>query len=357
MSALEDMIRRAAHATADEVSPASVPPVRLPVRRHRGGAGSTPRLFGSRWMTAMAAAAAVVAVAVISAVVSSGSSQAPAAGGRHSGPAAQSAGGRLSRRQIAIDNNQVIGLFMAATGAQKTAGSQLWGLMQSLTLDGTARCTAAEGFTTRVGNAPPALWATVQEGTNLTDPDLAQMARDGSLAPIVVFPSAPTGSKRFRAHEAACQTRSGKPFTPIWNAGYAADFFSWPPASELRKIHDSAAERATLPALAACAVRHGAPPGPAASAYGRFTNWISGQLRVIGQAGGVSTTVLNRRSRHLEPIFVGCAGPYVAVQDRLELALQKVFLRQHREQVQSLEAVAHRIIAHQQRLAGVRVTW
>jgi hypothetical protein len=354
MNALEDMIRRAAQATADEVRPESLPSVRLPVHRRRAGAGPL-HLRGNRWMTALAAAAAVAAVAVTSAVVSAGSGQAPAGHGRHPGPAAT--GGRPSPRQIAVDNNQVIGLFMAATGAQKTAGSQLWGLMQTLTLDGTARCTAAEGFTTRVGNARPALWATVEEGTDLTDPDLAQMARDGSLAPIVTFPAAPNGSRRFRAHEAACQTRSGRPFSPIWKAGYAADFFSWPPAGELRRIHDSGQERATLPALSACAVRHGAPSGPVAAAYGRFTGWISGQLRIVGQAGGASTPVLNRRSRHLEPIFVTCAGPYIRVQDRLELALQRVFLRQHRNQVQALEAVAHRIIAHQQRLDGVRITW
>lgn len=356
MSALEDMIRRAAQATADEVTPASLPSVRLPVSR-RHARGGTLHLSGHRWMAALAAATAVAAVAVTLSVVSAGSGRAPATHGRPPGPAAQPAGGKLSARQIAIDNSQVIGLFMAATGAQKTAGSQLWGMMQSLTLDGTARCTAAEGFTTRVGNAPPALWATVQAGTNLTDPDLAQMTQDGSLAPIVSFPSAPNGSKRFQAHESACQTRSGKPFAPIWTAGYAGDFFSWPPASELRRIHDSAQEQATLPALAACAARHGAPSGPVASAYGRFTNWISGQLRVPGQVGGVSTAVLNRRSRHLEPIFVTCAGPYIRVQDRLELALQKVFLRQHRKQVRSLEALAHRIIAHQQRLDGVPVTW
>jgi hypothetical protein len=354
MNALEDMIRRAAQATADEVRPDSLPSPRLPVSRHQGRASGL-RFFGRRWMVALAAATAVVAVAVASAVVTAGSSQAPAAHGRHRSESAAATGGKLSASQIAIDNNQVVGLFMAATGAQSTAGAQLWGLMQALTLDGTARCVAAQGFTTRVGNAPPALWATIKEGTNLTDPDLAQMVHDGSLAPIVTFPTAPNGSKRFQAHEAVCQTTSGRPFTPIWNAGYAKDFISWPTAAELKTIHASAGERATLPGLAACAARHGAPSGPVTSAYKTFTGWILSQLKIPGQVGGVSSAVLNRRSRHLEPIFVTCAGPYVRVQDSLELGLQNVFLRQHRKQLQALEALTHRVIAQQQRLDGVPV--
>jgi hypothetical protein len=92
-------------------------------------------------------------------------------------------------------------------------------------------------------------------------------------------------------------------------------------------------------------------------AYSRFTNWISGQLKIVGQAGGVGTATLNRRSRLLEPIFVSCAGPYIKVQDKQELALQKVFLQQHHKQVQALEALTHRVIARQQRPDGVPVSW
>lgn len=122
MNVLEDMIRTTAQATADEVSPASLPSLRLPVRRHRGRA-SRAHMLGNRWVTAMAAAAAVVAVAVTSAVVSAGSGHAPATHGGHHAPAAHSTDGRPSARQIAVDNNQVIGLFMAATGAQRAPTS------------------------------------------------------------------------------------------------------------------------------------------------------------------------------------------------------------------------------------------
>jgi hypothetical protein len=358
MNTLEDMIRRATQATADEVDPGSLPAPRLPVlerrarSRHASSHASHPAI--RRWGAPLAAATAVIAVAAVSAVAFSGSGKAPAS--HRTAPSAREAV-RRTPGQIASENSEVIGLFMPATGAQHTAGSQLWGLMYNLRYDATARCMAAQGFTTRVGNMSPALWATVQEGTDLTDPDLARMAGDGSLAPIVTYPSAPNGSKRFQAHENSCFNTTGRAYTPLWNAGDAQDFFNWPTPAELRAIHDSAPEQAALPSLQACAVSHGAPAGPLSSAYQSFTSWILNQLKVQGQVGGVSSSVLNQRSRHLEPIFVTCAGPYVRVQDRMELALQQAFLRQHQQQIQALEALTHRIIAEQQMLDGMRVTW
>jgi hypothetical protein len=356
MNELQDMIRDASHATAREVDPASLPAPRLPVGQRRArphsGSNGMPRTAFRRWAAPAAAAAAVAAVAVSAVVVSAGPGQAPA-GHRHHA-AQRAASGQLSPTQITTINDEVIGLFIPATGAQYTAGAQLWGTIKSLGLAGAARCTAAEGFTTRVGIGSPAFWASIYQATELTQPDLAQMSRDGSLAPIIASPTAPGGSKRFQAHLNACISKAGQPFQPIFNAGYALAG-PWLPAAELTRIRDSAREQATLPQLDACATSHGAPPGSITS-YQSFTSWISGQLPIIGQVGGVSTAVLNRRRRHLEPIFVTCARPYIAVQNAEELALQKTFLRRHHAKVEALEALARRVIGKQQRLAGIPVT-
>lgn len=356
MNKLQDMIRDAARATAREVDPASLPAPRLPVgqrrARQRSGSNGSSRTAFRRWAAPAAAAAAVVAVAVSAVVVSAGSGKAPAGHRHHAAQAA--AAGQLSPSQITTINNEVIGLFIPATGAQYTAGARLWGTMQSLQLAGAARCTAAEGFTTRVGIGSPAFWASVYQGTNLTQPDLAQMSADGSLAPIMASPTAPNGSKRFQAHLNACINKAGQPFQPIFTAGYALAG-PWLPAAELTRIRHSAREQATLPRLDACATSHGAPPGSITS-YQSFSNWVSGQLKIIGQVGGASTAVLNRRSRHLAPIVVTCAGPYIAVQNDMELALQKTFLRRHQAKVEALEALARRIIGQQQRRDGVPVT-
>lgn len=142
--------------------------------------------------------------------------------------------------------------------------------------------------------------------------------------------------------------------TPIYNDGLRLAGL-WLPSSEMTKIQNSPQEKATLPGLESCATAHGAPAGSVTS-YSTFTNWISG-LSDGPASSGATPAQLRRINHQLAPIFVRCAGPYIRVQDKLELAQQVIFLKQHEKQVQALEALTRRVIGRQQRQDGVPMTW
>jgi hypothetical protein len=80
MNTLEDRLRAALEETAEEISPHSVPPLRLNRARRLGLPGFADRNRWSAWLAPLAAAAAVAAVIIASTAIFStiGSGQAPA---------------------------------------------------------------------------------------------------------------------------------------------------------------------------------------------------------------------------------------------------------------------------------------
>ena len=66
MNTVEDTLRAALRETAGEVTPQSVPPLRLPGARRRGMAGPAARRRWAGWLTPLAAAASVTAVVAAS---------------------------------------------------------------------------------------------------------------------------------------------------------------------------------------------------------------------------------------------------------------------------------------------------
>ena len=86
MNTVEDRLRAALRETAGEITPRSVPPLRLPGARRRGMAGPAARRRWSAWLAPLAAAASVTAVVAASLAISTAFQGGHRAAGRPAGP-------------------------------------------------------------------------------------------------------------------------------------------------------------------------------------------------------------------------------------------------------------------------------
>jgi hypothetical protein len=121
------------------------------------------------------------------------------------------------------------------------------------------------------------------------------------------------------------------------------------------QIQASAPVTATIPELRACAARYGWPhepygPDRPINSFGDFVTWVSGYLDGASSRGA-SAAAMHALDRHWAPIFVQCARPTVAVMEKLQLAAQKTFLRQHQRQFAALVTVARADFATAERQA------
>jgi hypothetical protein len=86
MNTVEDRLRAALRETAGEITPRSVPPLRLPGARRRGMAGPAARRRWSAWLAPLAAAASVTAVVAASLAISTAFQGGHRAASRPAGP-------------------------------------------------------------------------------------------------------------------------------------------------------------------------------------------------------------------------------------------------------------------------------
>jgi hypothetical protein len=86
MNTVEDRLRAALRETAGEITPQSVPPLRLPGARRRGTAGPAARRRWSAWLAPLAAAASVTAVVAASLAISTAFQGGHRAASRPAGP-------------------------------------------------------------------------------------------------------------------------------------------------------------------------------------------------------------------------------------------------------------------------------
>jgi hypothetical protein len=354
------MIRAATCDTAAEIAPESVPPLHLPTSRPHGRRGSgrssgrSDRAGWRRLAAPLAAAAAVIAVIVVTVALAGAGP-----GGRHPGAVRHSASDRghslgSGPSDSARLDQEVLGLYLPATGAQDTTGNQL----ETLQLTIAAACTAQSGFKIPHFQAWAAAYTAVVYGGDTQFPDLARISRAGTLGggSVAGLPL-PAGADQ-RAVDAAfnrCHSAVSRAFRPVDNASSTvAD--SW--GTIVTRIQASAPVRATLPGLRSCAARYGWPaqayggPDSTINSFGDFTTWVAGYLDGAVSRGLSST----RLERHWAHVFVTCGRPTIAVQERLQSARRASFLQQHRRQVQSLEAVASRVVAGLDRKYGATGT-
>jgi hypothetical protein len=354
VNALEERARAAVRATAAEIGPDDVPPLRLPGAGagHPAGRSGRPgwRRGARRWGTPLAAAAAVLAV-VATAGLLAGVLPAHAP---HPAIQLHLPGKPLHHGAAApaYPPDLVAGLtgfLLPASGAQYSAGAFFDGEYKALEQEAVARCMAKSGFRVQV-LSPAEIAAPDWDLTQY--PDLGAIARAGKLPSYSVGP-APAESKAYKAALAGCGNDLAKLWQGLWDAGSG---FADPFLRTVTQIQASAPVTATLPALRACAARYGWPsqpygaPDSTINSFSDFVNWVAGHLDGAGSRGA-SAAQLNALDRHWGTVFVQCAGPTVSVMERLQLAAQATFLREHQRQFTALVKLARADFAAAERLA------
>jgi hypothetical protein len=352
MTRLEEDIRAATRARAGEITPDQIRPLDLavtrPVQRIPGGR--------RRWAAPVAAAAAAAVIAAGLAGVGAGHGRPSAApASRRTGQAARTGPAAQASGAAARLDQQVLGLFVPATGPQYAAGTQLNGTIQALEVDGTARCLARHGVTVPV---PPPASLAARYATNYVDnsqfPDLTRISRTHVFVPAwFIEPlKPPTGQgQAFHRWLGPCQAAARAVFAPLLSAGQRLGDGTW--AALLTQAPAAGPVRGTLGALRTCAARYGwpaSPYGPPAGvirSFGDFGSWVFGHLDGAGSRGA-SAAALRRLGRHWTAVFVRCGQPTLAAQNQWLAAQQARFAREHAGQVRAVEALARRALRQAQ---------
>jgi hypothetical protein len=354
VNSLEERARTAVQATAAEIGPDDVPPLR-PLgaggARAAGRSGRPGWRRGARrWGAPLAAAAAVLAVVATAGLLADVlPSHAPRrAIPLHYSPKPAPA----SSTATAYPPDLVAGLtgfLLPASGAQYSAGALFDGEYKALEQQAVARCMAKSGFRVQV-LSPAEIAAPDWDLTQY--PDLGAIARAGKL-PSYSVGRAPAESKAYKASLAACGNDLAKLWQGLWDAGNS---LASPFLTIVTQIQASAPVTATLPGLRACAARYGWPsqpygaPDSTIKSFGDFVNWVAGHLDGAGSRGA-SAAQLNALDRHWGTVFVRCARPTVAVMEKLQLAAQAKFLRGRQRQFAAVVKLARADFAAAERLA------
>jgi hypothetical protein len=358
MSSLEERARAAVRATAAEIAPDEVPPLRPlgPAGDRAGGGaprgGRRPGRRGGTWQWGVPLAAAAAVVTVIGAAgLLSGVLPAHPNAPR---PAASAA--KPTPRKAVPANyppnlaGGLVGLYLPASGAQYSTGALFMGEMGALENKIASRCMAGRGFRLPATATPAEL---ARRDWDLTDfPDLGAIARAGTL-PSYSMPRPPTETKAYQQALRQCTDAAGAVFWPLERSIRG---LTNPWNTTLDRIQASAAVTATMPGLRACAARYGWPSEPYGSpnstinSFGDFVDWIASYIDGAGSRDA-SDAQLNALNRHWAAVFVRCAGPTVAVMERQQLAAQRVFLRQHQERFAAAVRTARAAFAAAERLA------
>lgn len=355
MSTLEEQVRAATQARASEITPDRITPLDLSTT---GPVTPIINKAGWRWSAPLAAAAAVAALALV--VASLGGAPGHPAPGTPptSGPVGQAK--RPGPVATARLDNQVLGLFVPATGPQFTAGLQLEGTIRALNVADTARCLARHGVSVRV---PPTARAAARLALNYVDngqfPDLARIASTHVFVPPWFFDSlrAPAGQgQAYHRWFPSCQSAATAVTAPLLSAGQRLNNSTW--GTLMTQAGTAPPVRATLAALRACAASYGwphspyAPPAPIRS-FSDFASWVFGHLDGAGSRGA-GAAAMRRLDQHWSVVFVRCGRRTLAAQDRWLAARQAAFVRQHERQVRALDALARRVLRQAQALALAR---
>ena len=241
----------------------------------------------------------------------------------------------------------VVAAFAPATGPQYDFGSKLIWMVQAQELSATARCMAASGY--HISDRPtPFNLGMFADNTQM--PDLPRIARTHEF----VGPADVTSASYPKAEQKVfntCQAKAAVPYQQLLAAGHTLEDSWW---KVIFRIQASSQVQAAVPALAACAARHGFPNDPYGNASGPiksfsdFMGWVAGFLDGAASRGASAST-LRALDRHWSTVFVTCARPIVGVWQRMQLAAQPGFLGQHASQVRRLDQLAWQLLGHQPR--------
>jgi hypothetical protein len=237
--------------------------------------------------------------------------------------------------------------YVPATGAQYAKGAEFSGTSSALQGDIVSACMRRSGF--YVPHTSAAVYA-AEDFDNSQWPNLAAISRSGMLDPGLLYGAqdvaAAHGQRRpYQAALSRCEYVSQAIFAPVMRAGTSL-LNPW--IGIVNKVQASAQLRAVLAGFSSC-VKHAGTPVASAGSFDYFLAWVTGlEAAAPNQSGRLAV------DRHWAPIFVRCAQQTVAVQDRLELAQQAVFLQEHRQQVRALELLADGVITKLQKRYAAR---
>jgi hypothetical protein len=275
------------------------------------------------WATMLIAGTAVLCLA------SCASSSTPAtAGRRQANTPAPSAASQLGAS--AID------YYFPADGQQFSAGDLFSSEVQSIQGQLTATCLRADGF------QAPTMSAEQFAELNFNNtqfPDMSRIARTGLLSPAenvaVSQPSIPRDEQAaFAAASRRCVASAARLFQPLARAAGPLSAL-W--LNDVLRIQASPPIQAALSGFTACAVERGVPARSAGS-IGDFLAWESGQETRVAASAAVDV------DRRWAKVFLRCAGPGVAAEQKLQRQARAQFLQAHYQQVHQVSVVASQIV-------------
>jgi hypothetical protein len=296
--------------------------------RHRGSLAGRRRVVTA--LGGFGAAAALCLAAVFWAHWPQGPDKAAAGPGRASWPAAG-----------------IIYHYLPATGAQYAVGARFSGIYSALQDDIVSACMARSGF--KFPRVSAAVYA-AQDFDNSQWPDLAAISRSGMLDPGLehTLPGIAVPHDKARGYQAdyaRCENEQQRIFAPMTQAGGRL-LGQW--LAIVSGIEASAPLRDAVAGFAACTERAGTPVSSAGS-LNYFLAWVTGREAMAPtQAAAIAV------DKRWAAVFVRCAGPAVALQDRMELERQAAFLTGHRQQVLGLVSIASRLTGELERQYGCR---
>jgi hypothetical protein len=312
-----------------------------PARTRRGRTRRQAGLAAALRGGALAAAVSLLAACTGGGHGAAPPSKSPALGAPH----ASAQGRNGTEGQLSGLSAEVLYYFVPATGAQYSLSAKFSGTYFALRDDIIAACMARSGY--RVPRISAAIY-TAQDFDNDQWPDLAAISRSGSLDPGLQYGLrqlvVPRGEQHaYQADLSRCQQDPQKIIAPVMRVG---NNLARPWLSIVNKIQISIQARGYLDHFSSC-VEQAGTPGSSAGSFSNFLAWVTG-LEAAAKTKASAIAV----DRRWAPIFVRCAGPTVAVQDRLELAQQAAFLQQHDQQVRTLRALAAQAVTRLKRQYG-----
>jgi hypothetical protein len=141
-----------------------------------------------------------------------------------------------------------------------------------------------------------------------------------------------------------CQSAAERAFARIEKDGTALSRM-W--QRTVAAIQASPRVRAAYSRFGTCTGKYGAPAS-ARTSPDSFRNWLTGQLTPpmpdpYGRTAMIASEV--RRDRRWTAVFISCVKPLLPVQDKLQLAARKTFIKVHYGQILELKQVADRIVS------------
>lgn len=237
--------------------------------------------------------------------------------------------------------------FFPATGAQVTAGAQFTTTMavdEGILLN---QCMSRYGYYVPQPSRHVYL---VMNGEDGRFPDLAKIAATHQLNPANFVnqtpanptttngaPITPADAAAFRAAWGKCEQSNSYPksfFSPLMLAAGSLQS-KWDRV--ITQIQSSAPVRRKLAGFSSCVQAAGVPKVNSAS-FDLLEAYTDGQE--------TSPTSENPAvDAHFAAIFVRCARPTVALQEKLQLAKRVQFLQAHAKQIRSLGLIADQLIS------------